>query len=368
MLIGSQTFATGISKMEKIIPKTHYVVACRGGAKTVIEERPVPIPGEKEILLRLRVVGLCGTDLFKLKAGTAMPGQVLGHELVGEVVGLGCRVTHFEIGDRVVVPHHVPCGECDLCLRDAETMCSVFKDHLLEPGGFAEHILVRPRAQELAARKIPDDLPDEAAVFMEPAACVLRGIRKAGIDGNGTIVILGAGSMGLLHLLVLKALWANLKVVISDPIKERSTHALRLGADQVVSPDEAVDAIKISTLGLGAEAVFDTVGGAKPLLDGFALTREGGAVVLFGHSSNFERADFEINQLFKYERRVIGTYSGSISEQAEAFRLLIEKTLDPAPLVTHRLPLNEFERGLEFAKIRQALKVLFTPIHDPQLA
>ena len=250
----------------KTLPPTHRVVACRGGDRTELEERPVPRVGDEEVLLRLRVVGLCGTDLFKLGTGAASPGQVLGHEVVGEVVDKGPAVTRFEEGDRVAVPHHVSCGACPLCLRGAETMCGDFKENLLEPGGFAERILVRPRAQNLAARRIPDGIADEAAVFMEPAACVLRGVRRAGADGVGAMLILGAGSMGLLHLLVLKALWPELKVVVSDPVAERRAHALRLGADMAVNPGgEAADAIRDMTGGLGAETVFDTVGGAKPL-------------------------------------------------------------------------------------------------------
>ncbi|HJM42462.1 MAG: alcohol dehydrogenase catalytic domain-containing protein [Nitrospinota bacterium] len=346
----------------KTPPPTHRVVACRGGDRTEIEERPVPKPGDEELLLRLRVVGLCGTDLYKLGTGAGSPGQVLGHEVVGKIVNKGRRVTRFEDGDRVAVPHHVPCGACHLCRRGAETMCGVFRENLLEPGGFAEYILVRPRAQNLAARKIPDGLPDEAAVFMEPAACVLRGVRRAGADGVGAMLILGAGSMGLLHLLVLKALWPEVEVVVSDPVAERRAHAVRLGADKAVNPSgEAADAIRDMTGGLGAETVFDTVGGAQPLGEGLALSREGGAVVLFAHAPEGGRADFEINDLFKHERRVIGTYSGGTAEQAEIFRLLTEGKLDPAPLATHRLPLDDFERGVELARTRQALKVLFTP-------
>ncbi len=140
------------------------------------------------MLLKLRVVGFCGTDLFKLKTGTAPAGGVLGHELVGTVAALGEGVSGFALGDRVVVPHHVPCGECVLCRRGAETMCAIFKENLLEPGAFADHILVRPRAVAQAARKLPDGLSDESAVFMEPAACVLRGIDRSGLTGEGSAV------------------------------------------------------------------------------------------------------------------------------------------------------------------------------------
>src|SRR5262245_29320977 len=132
-----------------------FVVACEGGERTALKARPIPQPGPGEMLLRLNVVGFCGTDLFKLKTGSAKPGTVLGHELVGTAVALGGGVTKFAEGDRIVVPHHVPCSECVYCRRGNETMCEVFKENLMEPGGFADTILIRQRATALAARKVP---------------------------------------------------------------------------------------------------------------------------------------------------------------------------------------------------------------------
>ncbi len=200
---------------------SNFVVACGGGEKTALEARPVPEPGPGEMLLGLRVVGFCGTDLFKLKTGSASPGTVLGHELVGDVIALGTGVEKFGLGDRVVVPHHVPCGTCVFCRRGNETMCAVFKENLMQPGGFADAILIRPRAVELAAKRVPDALTDERAVFMEPAACVLRGIERSGLGTEGTAVVLGSGSMGLLHLLVLKAARPAVSVVMVDLDPER---------------------------------------------------------------------------------------------------------------------------------------------------
>ncbi len=141
--------------------ENHLAVACTGGEATRLEPRPLPTPGPGEMLLKLRVVGFCGTDLFKLKTGAAAPGTVLGHELVGEVMALGPGVEKFTLGDRVVVPHHVPCGECVFCRRGNETMCAVFKENLMQPGGFADAILIRRRAVEQAAFKLPDTLSDE---------------------------------------------------------------------------------------------------------------------------------------------------------------------------------------------------------------
>src|SRR4051812_44715888 len=200
-----------------------------------IEIRPGPAPGPGEMLLRLRCAGLCGTDLFKLRHGTAPAGAVLGHEIVGTVAVLGEGVRGFAPGDRVAVPHHVACGECALCRRGSEPLCPAFRDNLLMPGGFSEWVLVRERAVRQAAFGLPVHVTDEAAVFLEPAACVLRGIRQARLAETapppGGVAILGAGSMGLLHLLVLKAVHPDLRIAVSDPLEERLDLARRLGAD-----------------------------------------------------------------------------------------------------------------------------------------
>ena len=326
-----------------------------------------PDPGE--ILLRLRVVGFCGTDLFKLQTGNVARGTVLGHEIVGEVVGVGAGVKMFKAGDRVVVPHHVACGACKLCRGGNETMCEVFRENLMEPGGFADYILIRPRAAALAAHKLPDHVTDEQAVFVEPAACVMRGVHRAGLTADGVGVVLGAGSMGLLHLLVLKAAHPGLAVVMIDPVDERRELAMTLGADRSAVPGKAaIDAVQALSGGLGADAVFDTVGGNRTLEAGLALTREGGSVVLFAHAPDGETADFDLNMLFKYERRIVGTYSGSLVEQREVLKLICDGVLDPTPLVTHQMPLDDFSRGVGLVVRHEALKVLFTPSREAEAA
>jgi len=317
-------------------------------------------------LLQLRVVGLCGTDLFKLDNGLAAPGSVLGHELVGQVVAAGTGVERFKLGDRVAVPHHVPCGQCSLCRRGNETMCVQFRENLMEPGGFAERILIRKSAVEQAAHLVPMHVPDAAAVFMEPAACVLRGIERSGVHDGGVGAVLGAGSMGLLHLLVLKAAHPALRVVVVDPVEERRALASKLGAAFAVGPGEpARAAVEEASAGLGADAIFDTVGGSVPLRAALKLSRQGGSVVLFAHAGEGEAAAFDLNDLFKFERRVLGTYSGGLKEQRRIFQWLCSGALDPSRLATHQLPLDEFQRGVALTRSRQALKVLYGPRGKP---
>jgi len=344
------------------IPSSHRVIACLGGDRTAVEQRPLAAPGAGELVLKVRLAGLCGTDLFKLERGNVAPGTVLGHELVGEVAATGKGVSAFDRGDRVVVPHHVACGTCILCRRGAETMCEAFRENLLAPGGFAEHVLVRARAVDLAAHKLPDGVADEVAVFMEPAACVLRAVGRAAIDARGVAAIQGAGGMGLLHLLVLKAASPRVRTVVIDPIDARRRLASTLGADAVAAPGEdAAHAVAERSGGFRADAVFDTVGGAAALESALALTRRGGTVVLFAHAPDDARAGFDLNALFTHEHRVLGSYSGGLDDQARIFALMADGRLDPSPLVSHNLPLEDFATGVAIARRREALKIVFSP-------
>jgi L-iditol 2-dehydrogenase len=347
--------------------RQHRVVACRADGTTFIEERAVPHPESGELVLELAVCGLCGTDLFKLDRGPE-EGRVLGHELVGRIHSLGDGVSpDLSPGMRVVVPHHVACGECAACSAGSETLCEVFREDLLFPGGFAERILVRRRAVEQALRPVPDGLSDDIAVFLEPAACVLRGIDRSGLSdtiGAGhprAAGILGGGSMGLLHLLVLRALHPELEVLLSDPLPGRRALAERLGA-VAVAPEEAASRSAGLGSGVGLDVVFDTVGGAALLEQAVELTREGGTVVLFAHAATGEAAGFDLNTLFKSERRLLGTYSGSLAEQDRVWQLMLAGRLDPTPLVTSRMPLDRFDEAVHLMRGREALKVLLTPL------
>lgn len=317
----------------------------------LVESRPRPEPGPGEILLRLRCAGLCGTDLFKLRYGTAPAGTVLGHEVVGTVDTVGEGVIGFLPGDRVAVPHHVSCGVCALCRRGSEPLCPAFRENLLVPGGFSEHILVRERAVRRAMFGLPPHLSDETAVFLEPAACVLRGILQARRAAPpASVVVLGGGSMGLLHLLVLQAVVPGARVAVLDPLPDRARRARELGA---------IDPAEIGAE--GPDVVFDTAGGGEALASALRLVRPGGTVVLFAHAAAGERADFDLNAFFKTEGKLIATYSSSLAEQREIHRLMAGGRLDPSPLVTHRLPLSRFEEAVALARDRKALKVLLMP-------
>jgi L-iditol 2-dehydrogenase len=339
--------------------------------------------------------------------GGADPGRPEGGEWI-------CRP-----GDRVVAVHHVACGVCAYCLQGSETMCPAFQQNLLAPGGWSDLVLVRRRAVAGGLFLLPDQLSDDAAVFLEPAACVLRGLARAGLAAPGerggqaegapapVVAILGAGSMGLLHLLVLRALHgAAVRVVLSEPLAARRALARRLGADGAAAPGQPLHrrVMELSE-GRGADVVIDTVGGGAPLAEALAVGRTGGTVLLFAHAGeatdqggggsaegqdqsrhidpkgSSQRADdaapdgrdrprtdawaaFPFNAFFKSERRLIATYSSGRAEQMAACQLLASGRLDPRPLVSHRLPLEAAAEAVELAATRRALKVLLVPDAD----
>jgi L-iditol 2-dehydrogenase len=348
-----------------------------GAGASRLDPVVVPPAAPGEVVVALGACGLCGTDLHKLQHDAIAPGTVLGHELVGRVDEVGEGVSDLAVGDRVVVPHHVACGSCDFCVRDAEPHCSLFRENLLWPGGFAERVVVRERAVRRALRRIPDDLGDDDALFLEPIACVVRAVRASGLlvarpvaSTPSVAVVLGGGSVGLLHVLVLTALAKNARVAVIDPLPDRRRLAQELGAAAVAAPGTPVAALlsvlEARALG-GVDAVFDCVGGAGTLADGLALARPGGAVVLFAHGREGERSAFELNPFFKSEQRVVASYSSGLEDQRRAFELLASGRVRPGGLISHRLPLTRFDEGVALARGREALKVVFAPDADETL-
>ncbi len=333
------------------------VLRTSAGGGVQLADASEPVIRDGEVLLELVCCGLCGTDLHKLADRRRAGGEVLGHEIVGRVIE--SRTEAFAPGDRVVAPHHAPCGSCRLCLSGAETMCPQFAENLLDPGGFGERIRLPARAVEHTVQRIPDGLPDEAAVFVEPAACVLRGIDRSGL-GSGpeppTAVVIGAGSMGLLHLLVLQAAIPDAQVVVVEPDPRRRAMAEQLGAREALHPD-AVHGVGSP----GADAVLDTAGGQAAFDLALRATRPGGRVVLFAHAPHGALVRFDINALFRSERQIVGAYSGTSAEQARVLDLLVRGALDPTPLVTHRLPFESADEAVELCRRGEALKVLLHP-------
>ncbi|MEI7521842.1 MAG: alcohol dehydrogenase catalytic domain-containing protein, partial [Thermoleophilia bacterium] len=210
-----------------------------GAGRLSIEDHPDPSAGPGEIVIRTRACGLCGTDLMQWYQDTKAP-VVLGHEPVGDVVEAG-EGAPFAVGDRVFVHHHVPCLECELCVSGRDTLCEQFRATRIDPGGLAEFIRVPAENVNLDVHVLPDGMSDTTGTLIEPLACILRGQRLAGVGPGSDVVIVGAGSMGLMEAELARVLGARTVVVI-EPNEARRPAAAALGA--TVLPACDADAVR----------------------------------------------------------------------------------------------------------------------------
>jgi L-iditol 2-dehydrogenase len=202
-----------------------------------IENRYIPSISDSELLVKVHGCGLCGSDIIKI-VQQAQPPVVLGHELTGTIVERGKAVTHFEVGQRIIVSHHVPCGECHYCRHQNYSMCASFKASNIDPCGFAEYIRVPTQHVQQTTLPLPDSLSAEEGSFAEPLACCLRAVRRTPLLAGDCVVVIGLGSVGLLMLQAVKALGAGdggkVRVYGVDLLQERMQLARDLGADDVL--------------------------------------------------------------------------------------------------------------------------------------
>jgi L-iditol 2-dehydrogenase len=329
---------------------------CAAGVIT-LRERPEPVPGPGELLLRMRGCGLCGSDVSKISPAASAPA-VLGHEVVGDVVAVGAGVRRFSPGDRLVVAHHVPCFACHYCRRGSPSMCRHFKRINLDPGGFAERLRVPAPNVEHAAFRLPAGLADETASFTEPLACCLRAVKRSGVAAGDTALVVGLGSIGCL-LVQLLAL-AGATVFGDDVLPARRALGRSLGARVADEPAGLDAALAEATDGRGVDCVVITAGGAAVLPAAVARVRDGGTLHYFAGGAG-EALPLPLATLYHRELTISSTYSSSPAELGEAFALLVEGRVRVDGLISHRLPLGRLGEGVELMRRHEAVKVYVTP-------
>lgn len=315
-----------------------------------LEERPTPSIGPGELLVRVRGCGLCGSDLAKLRSPSRLP-TVLGHEVVGDVVGVGDGVTGFAPADRVVVAHHVPCFACHYCRRGSSSMCRTFRESSLDPGGFAEYVRVPPANVAHATFHVPAGIPDAVAAFTEPLACCLRAIRRSGVGPGDTVLVVGLGAIG--GLLVQLAGRAGARVVGTDLLAARRELAGALGAT-AAAPEGVAAALAAASDGRGADCVILTAGAPALVRQALAWARDGGAVHLFVGDGE---GPLPVGEIYHRELTLTATYSSSPADLAEAFGLVVTGAIRLAELCSHRLPLERLDEAARLMERREALKV-----------
>ena len=320
-----------------------------------------------ELLLRVRACAICGTDIRiwqgKKTKGVRSP-SILGHEISGIVESAGERVTEFAPGDRVVVAPVLPCRRCYYCKNNQENACLNRRGLGYEyDGGFAEYM--RIPAEYIRSGNVfgfSSNLSFEEACLAEPLGCVFNGSQRSGIKVNDTVVIMGAGPIGIMHLLLAKLKGAA-NVIVSEPHEHRRELAGELGADRTVDPkrEDLTELVREQTTGLGANVVVLSVGVPELVDTALSLCRKGGTVNLFGGFPKGEKATVDANLIHYEEIWVTGTTACSRSHFEQSLNLLERGRLNLRSLISHTFTLNEFEEALETAKSGRGIKVVITP-------
>ncbi len=320
-----------------------------------------PKIAQGEILVKIKAATTCGTDLKILQRGyvekvVKLP-TIFGHEWAGDVVEVGKGVTWPKKGMRVRAGNSAPCLRCYMCQRGRFNLC---EDMLWLWGAYAEYIRVPSRTVLVNTQEIPVNVTYEEAAIAEPLACVLHGIEKANVKLGDTVAIIGAGPIGLLHLLVAQKLGAE-KTMISDLVDERLAVARKLGADETINAEaeDPVERVKHLTRGHGADVVIEAIGLPATWEQALKMVSKGGTVLEFGGCPPGTKIEVDTEQLHYGEVTVMGTFHTTPTHFKKALRLIASQKLNVKPLITRKMPL---------AKIRIAFDALATSKSDAKIA
>jgi L-iditol 2-dehydrogenase len=329
----------------------------RGVNDVRIETVPVPEIEPGEVLIRVHSCGICGTDLKKIHTGSHSAPRIFGHETVGTIAALGAGVEGFAVGDRVAVFHHIPCGECYYCRKQTFAQCPVYKrvgcTAGFEPsgGGFAGYVRVMDWIVRRGLIKIPDGIPFDQAVFVEPLNTCLKGIRSLNLAADETVLVIGQGPIGI--MLASLARRSGARVLTSDLYPERHQVAATFGLNSHIdaSKEDVVAVTRAASEGRGADAVILAVGGNSLIRTAMDAARPGGRIMLFAQTQHGE-ATIDPAAVCVDEKTLLGSYSASVAIQDEALRLVFDgyrQGYDLTHLVSHRFPLSEAVHALAIA-------------------
>ena len=314
-----------------------------------IQDIDKPRIGYGELLVNVKAATTCGTDLKIYQRGYVegvikLP-TVFGHEWAGDVVEVGEGVTWLKKDMRVRAGNSSPCLRCYMCQRGKFNLC---EDMMWLWGAYAEYIKVPQRIVMLNTQVIPEHVTYEEAAVTEPLACVLHGVEKARVKLGDTVAIIGAGPIGLLHLLTVRRMGAA-KVIISDTVDERLHLAEILGADDIINAkqEDTVEKTKKLTGGYGADVVIEAIGLPATWEQALKMVRKGGTVLEFGGCPPGTEIKVSTEQLHYGETTVLGAFHTTPTHFKKALNLIVSGTINVKPLITSRMKLDNIKDAFE---------------------
>ena len=327
-----------------------------------LEELPPLKISDDEVLMQVKASGICGSDIMEWYRRDKVP-LVLGHEVAGVVSRVGGRVKNFKVGDRVVTTHHVPCGKCEFCKNDHETVCDRLRKTHFDPGGFSEFVRLPVENVRLGTFKVPKNVTFEEATFVEPLGCVIRGQRLAGMKKGKRVLVVGSGMAGLLHIKLAKYLQAK-TIFATDIDRFRLKKAKQFGADFVVDANcDVPSEVKKCNGGRLADFVAICSGAPCAMRQGLQSVERGGTILIFTAAKKDSCLPVSTNEIFwRNEVTVMSSYAASPGDLKEALRLISQKKITVQDMITHRLPLEDIQKGFDLVvKPVESIKVIINP-------
>ncbi|HID29538.1 MAG TPA: alcohol dehydrogenase [Desulfobacterales bacterium] len=312
--------------------------------------------------MRVEASGICGSDVMEWYRIKRAP-LVLGHEIAGEVVEVGEGVDRYKKGDRVVASHHVPCNTCRYCLSGHHTVCDTLRRTNFDPGGFAEYVRLPAINVDRGVYPIPDAVSFEEATFTEPLACVLRAQRIARLQPGQTVLVIGSGIAGLLHIQLARTLGAG-RVVATDISETRLQAATAFGADVAIHATKEIPSeVRRANDGWLADKVFVCTGARSANLQGLESVERGGTVVFFAPTDLGVTLPISVNDLFfRNDIALTSSYAGSPADHITAMALIRTGRLNVTRMITHRMSLAETSEGFQLvAEAQESIKVIIEP-------
>jgi len=327
-----------------------------------LEEMPTPQIGHGELLVRVEASGICGSDVMEWYRLDKAP-LVLGHEIGGQIAAVGDGVDGYHEGDRVSAAHHVPCNTCHYCLSGHHTVCDTLRQTNFDPGGFAEYIRLPAINVEHGVFLLPDEVSYEQATFIEPLACILRGQRQAHMQPGQSVLIIGSGIAGLLHVQLARTLGAGC-VVATDVVDYRLKAAQQFGADATFhAEDDLPTQMRQVNQGRLADVVIVCTGATSAIVQALQSVARGGTVLFFAPTAPDVTIPLSINDIFwRNEITLTTSYAGSPADYAAALELLRTRRVHVDEMITHRLSLEEAGIGFQLvADAQNSIKVIIEP-------
>ena len=327
-----------------------------------IEEMPIPQIGSGELLLRVEASGICGSDVMEWYRLDRAP-LVLGHEIGGQIVAVGEGVERYKEGDRVSAAHHVPCNTCHYCRNGHHTVCDTLRRTNFDPGGFAEYLRLPAINVDRGVFLLPDEVSYQEATFIEPLACVLRGQRRANMSPGNSVLVIGSGIAGLLHIQLARTSGAS-RVIATDINDYRLEAAQRFGAEATIHAEEDLPT-RLRQLNQGrlADIVIICTGAAPAIAQALNSVERGGTILLFAPTDPGVTIPISINELFfRNDITITTSYAGSPVDYQAALELIRAGTIPVRQMITHRLGLAETGTGFQLvADAQNSIKVIISP-------